>query len=222
MPAAASTRFSDADLRPWAANSSAARRTSCSRLAGSRRCNAVVMGGSYPFGPASGPPGPLESRVSGPGGPNNARTTSLHPNWPEPAWLTSNSPGEAMTLHSTTLETQIDQSRHDPLRVLVVGAGIAGLTAAPLLRGAGLHPIVVERARPGADEGYMLALMPMVEAALRDLDVWEPYRNASTALRRFRLRSRTGAVLRTDSMTSMLQRYGDYRGISRGRLMDVL
>src|SRR5699024_517005 len=79
-----------------------------------------------------------------------------------------------------------------------------------------------ERAGPEADDGYMLALMPMVEAALRDLDVWEPYRNASTALHRFRLRSRTGAVLRTDSMTSMLQRYGDYRGISRGRLMEVL
>src|SRR5699024_10223300 len=141
---------------------------------------------------------------------------------PEPASLTTNSPGEAIALYPTTLEAQIDQSHHDPLRVLVVGAGIAGLTAAQLLRRAGLHPIVVERAGPEADDGYMLALMPMVEAALRDLDVWEPYRNASTALHRFRLRSRTGAVLRTDSMTSMLQRYGDYRGISRGRLMEVL
>ncbi|MGV0607241.1 FAD-dependent oxidoreductase [Mycolicibacterium sp. XJ1904] len=121
-----------------------------------------------------------------------------------------------------SLEEQYQQATADELRVLVVGAGIAGVTAAQLLRGDGRHPVLIERAESGPAQGYMLALMPMVDAALDDLAVRDAYRAASVPLKRYAVHGHTGRMLRTDSTVDLMSRYGDYRGIARGRLIDVL
>lgn len=120
------------------------------------------------------------------------------------------------------IQEQYDRAGADDLRILVVGAGVAGLTIAQLLRRDGRHPVLIERSADGGHPGYMLALMPMVDAALDDLGVRESYRAASVPLDRYGLRSHTGRSLRVDSMETILARYGDYRGISRGALIDVL
>ena len=125
-------------------------------------------------------------------------------------------------IEPTSVEAQYERAAGDDLRTLVVGAGIAGITVAQLLRAAGRHPILVERSSDGGHEGYMLALMPMVDAALDDLAVHEPYRAASTPLTRYAVRDHKGRPLREDSMTGILARFGDYRGIGRGELVDVL
>nr|WP_255671598.1 NAD(P)/FAD-dependent oxidoreductase [Glycomyces amatae] len=116
----------------------------------------------------------------------------------------------------------MDAARNDRLRVLVIGAGIAGLTLAQLLRGRGLHPVLVERAGPDAPSGYMLALVPLVDPVLAELALTKTYRDRSVPMRRYRLRSRHGALVREYEMGKLLDAYGDYRGISRGDLMDVL
>lgn len=127
-----------------------------------------------------------------------------------------------MMLTDTPLESQIAAQRDDRLRVLIVGAGMAGLTLAQLLRRDGLHPVLVDR-MPNADHpGYMLALMPIVDQALIDLGVREQYRAASTPMRSYRFRSHLGRALRTDPLGELLGAYGDYNGISRGELVDVL
>ncbi|GAA1502453.1 NAD(P)-binding protein [Brevibacterium permense] len=41
----------------------------------------------------------------------------------------------------------------DEPRILIVGAGIAGITLAQLLRGRGMHPILIDRS---ADSGRMI------------------------------------------------------------------
>lgn len=125
-------------------------------------------------------------------------------------------------LSPTSLEKQYEQAVTDELRVLVVGAGIAGVTAAQLLRRDGRHPVLIERAESSSAQGYMLALMPMVDAALDDLGVHEAYRAASTPLGRYAVHGHTGRKLREDSMSAILARFGDYRGIGRGELIDVL
>ena len=125
-------------------------------------------------------------------------------------------------LEATPIQTQLTCVRDDPMRVLVVGAGVAGVTFAQILRRNGLHPVLVERARHGGDNGYMLALMPMVDPVLADLGLTGEYRRRSVDLRRYRIRNRVGVPIREYAMQDLLSRFGDYRGISRGDLLDVL
>lgn len=117
---------------------------------------------------------------------------------------------------------QYARASGDDLRILVVGAGIAGVTVAQLLRRAGRHPVLIERAPEPTPAGYMLALMPMADAALDELGVTDRYRAASVPVNRYAVRSHTGRLLRTDSVSTLMGRFGDYRGISRGALLDVL
>ncbi|HLU28360.1 MAG TPA: NAD(P)/FAD-dependent oxidoreductase [Glycomyces sp.] len=125
-------------------------------------------------------------------------------------------------LQETPLPEQIDASRGDRLRVLVVGAGVAGLTLAQLLRRRGLHPVLVERAGPDAPSGYMLALMPLVDPVLRALGVTDEYLSGSVAMDRYRIRGRHGSLIAESSLGEMFEAFGDYRGIDRGRLMAAL
>jgi 2-polyprenyl-6-methoxyphenol hydroxylase-like FAD-dependent oxidoreductase len=108
------------------------------------------------------------------------------------------------------------------LRVLIAGAGVAGLTLAQLLRARGLHPVLIERAADHADAGYMLALMPLVDPVIRELGVQEAYRAESVRFHRYRLHGSHGQLLREYEIDTLLDAYGEYRGIGRGELMQVL
>ncbi|WP_117212186.1 FAD-dependent oxidoreductase [Allorhizocola rhizosphaerae] len=125
-------------------------------------------------------------------------------------------------LQETSLRAQLEAAARDRLRVLIVGAGVAGLTLAQLLRRQGLHPVLIERAGPGAPNGYMLALMPLVDPVFAALGVTDEYRARSAGIERYRIRNRHGRLVRDYPLGPMLGAYGDYRGISRGELMAVL
>ncbi|MEJ1089664.1 NAD(P)/FAD-dependent oxidoreductase [Microbacterium sp. Mu-80] len=125
-------------------------------------------------------------------------------------------------LNDTTLSEQLAAQRDDRLRVLIVGAGIAGITLAQLLRTQGLHPVLIDRMPRMEHPGYMLALMPSVDQTFIDLGVRAQYRAAGTPLVRYSFRSHRGKTLRTDALGELLSIYGDYSGISRGELIDVL
>ena len=124
-------------------------------------------------------------------------------------------------LRASSVEEQYRQTAADDLRVLVVGAGVAGITVAGLLRGQGRHPVLIERSGPASAGGYMLALMPMVDPAIDALGVRDAYRAASAPLRTYGLLGHRGHRLRSDPLGQILDRYGDYRGIDRGALIDV-
>ena len=105
-------------------------------------------------------------------------------------------------LEPVALGDQLAAVRTDSLRVLVVGAGVAGVTLAQYLRTVGLDPVLVERGAGDADPGYMLGLMPLVDPALRHLGVEDAYRERSVPVRRYVLRDRTGRPLRDHSLES--------------------
>ncbi|MDN5904387.1 MAG: FAD-dependent monooxygenase [Micrococcaceae bacterium] len=125
-------------------------------------------------------------------------------------------------VEDTPLTGQLEAAARDRLRVLVVGAGVAGVCVAGLLRRRGLHPVVLERSPRGADEGYMLGLMPLVEAPLRRLGARDRYLRQSVAMHRYQLRSSRGRVIRTYSFDGVFARYGRYGGIGRGELIEAM
>jgi 2-polyprenyl-6-methoxyphenol hydroxylase-like FAD-dependent oxidoreductase len=64
--------------------------------------------------------------------------------------------------------------------------------------------------------------MPMVDAAIDDLGVRDRYRASSASFERYAVHGHTGRTLREDSMAEIIADFGDYRGIARGALLDVL
>ena len=122
----------------------------------------------------------------------------------------------------TSIQKQYEDAAGDDLKVLIAGAGIAGISAAQMLRKDGRHPVLVERNPDDSHPGYMLALMPMADALIDDLDARTEYRQRSEPFNRYGLYSHKGKLLRVDSMSDILSRYGDYRGIARGKLLGVL
>lgn len=125
-------------------------------------------------------------------------------------------------LKSTPLSEQYEAARDDRLRILVTGAGIAGITAVRMLQKGGYHPVLIEHRATEVHPGYMLALMPMVDGVLEDLAIREAYRDNSTELKAYAFHGHKGKLIREDSMEAILKRYGDYRGIARGALLEVL
>ncbi len=61
------------------------------------------------------------------------------------------------------------------MRVLIAGAGIAGLTLSALLRQKGIKPQIVDRASDFAQAGYMLGLFPMGNRVLHGLGAFEAF-----------------------------------------------
>lgn len=120
------------------------------------------------------------------------------------------------------LRDQIIAQRGDRLRVLIVGAGVAGVTLARLLRAVGLHPVLVDRAQPGGAAGYMLGLLPLVDPVLGRLGLERAYLEASIEMRSYRLWGATGRLLREDRLDDVVGRFGHYRGIARSTLLDLL
>lgn len=122
----------------------------------------------------------------------------------------------------TSLNEQLARAQDDHLRVLIVGAGVAGLGLAQVLRAAGRHPVLVERADDHADSGYMLALMPLVDPLIRRIGVQDAYRARSVRFHRYVLHGRHGQLLREYAVDSLLDSEGNYRGIARGELLQAL
>lgn len=107
------------------------------------------------------------------------------------------------------------------LRVLVVGAGVAGLTLAATLERRGVDVVVVEReVQPG--HGYMLGLYPIASRVLTALRADEALRARAVRIRHFNLIDSRGRTLVRADMPLVLEQHGDLLCTDRATLLSVL
>ncbi len=108
------------------------------------------------------------------------------------------------------------------MRILIVGAGIAGLTLAALLRQRGLRPQIVDRASDFSYQGYMLALYPLGNRVLHGLGAFDAFVGRSEPMDTYTLCNGHGERVQTFDLAKVIGRFGVIRQLSRADLLDVL
>jgi 2-polyprenyl-6-methoxyphenol hydroxylase-like FAD-dependent oxidoreductase len=107
-------------------------------------------------------------------------------------------------------------------RILIVGGGIAGLTAAVALRARGFDPELIERAPAWRTVGLGITLQPNAMRLLHALGVGAPIESAGAVLRRFRYLTREGHTLAEVDLHQMWGGRDPAINVERGTLHDVL
>jgi 2-polyprenyl-6-methoxyphenol hydroxylase-like FAD-dependent oxidoreductase len=108
------------------------------------------------------------------------------------------------------------------VQVLIVGAGIAGLTLAGLLRRFGIEPVIIERAPDFTHTGYMLGLYPLGGRVLHALGLHDRYVAESQATKTYSLWNSRGRHVKDYSFEQFIARFGPYQMLSRGELLQLL
>jgi FAD-dependent urate hydroxylase len=108
------------------------------------------------------------------------------------------------------------------LRILVVGAGIAGLAVTRALRLAGFRPDVTEKRSPAAAAGAGIYLPGNAARALRELDLDGPVRPLGQVVKRQRFFDADGRELCEVDLSRLWSGVGECRALPRGELHRVL
>lgn len=108
------------------------------------------------------------------------------------------------------------------MRILIVGAGIGGLTLAGLLCRRGVTPVVVEKSPDFSRTGYMLGLYPMGGRVLHALDLHDRYVAESQPANHYSLWNSRGRHVATHSLAEFARDYGAYQIVSRKQLIAYL
>lgn len=108
------------------------------------------------------------------------------------------------------------------MRILIVGAGIAGLTLAALLRQRGHAPELVERASSFGQVGYMLGLYPLGSRVLHGLGLFPAFVQASQPMTTHQICNGRGDLVQSYDMTDVMRRFGHIGVLKRRELLDLL
>ncbi len=107
------------------------------------------------------------------------------------------------------------------MKVLVVGAGPAGLTLAGRLSQQGRPPVVVERAT-SPEGGYAIGLYPLGSCVLHGLGLYDHLVECALTVERYELRSASGRPLQAMDMSLLTGAVGPMLMVSRTTLVEVL
>ena len=108
------------------------------------------------------------------------------------------------------------------MRILIVGAGIGGMTLAALLDRRGERPDLVERAPDLEHAGYMLGLYSLGYRVLRGLGLYEQFAAASVPVDQYEVLDGDGDAIQHWSMTPFTDRFGPVLSSSRPQLVELL
>lgn len=117
------------------------------------------------------------------------------------------------------LEQRLQGAR---LRILIVGAGIAGATLGALLAARGEPAAIIEREDREESGGYMLGLLPLGGRVLNGLGLAPDYHRESLPMHHYVMHGRHGRELGRYPLTPLIERFGAWRGIDRGALLRLL
>ena len=108
------------------------------------------------------------------------------------------------------------------MRILIVGAGIAGMTLAALLDRRGEHPVVVERSPSSSHAGYMLGLYALGHRVLHGLGLWERFAEESLECESYTACDNHGEPIADWSLEPISGKYGPLLSCTRPRLVELL
>jgi FAD-dependent urate hydroxylase len=108
------------------------------------------------------------------------------------------------------------------MRVLVVGAGIAGLTLAALLHRQGAEVVVAERKPSGGDHGYALALWPHGTRVFHALGMHDAFVDRSEPMLTYAAHAPDGRVLTSSPLPTSIAEYGHVGLVARSELLALL
>lgn len=108
------------------------------------------------------------------------------------------------------------------MRILIVGAGIGGMTLAALLKQRGLQPTLIERAPNFDHAGYMLGLWPLGYRVLHGLGLYERFASECIECKQYEVRDNHGELVKNWSMASISDRFGPNLSCTRPQLIKLL
>ncbi|MEP5153387.1 NAD(P)/FAD-dependent oxidoreductase [Planktotalea sp.] len=108
------------------------------------------------------------------------------------------------------------------MRILIVGAGIAGLTLANLLRQRGLNPVIIEQRSEIKPRGYVLGLWPFGGRVLKGLGLYPKLESVSQSLVDFNIGGVGGQIFHTFQVQKIGQSFGNIQMVRRSELSALL
>lgn len=108
------------------------------------------------------------------------------------------------------------------MRILIVGAGVAGMTLAALLDRRGVRADLVERAPNFEHAGYMIGLWPLGSRILHGLGLYDQLVEHSVACDHYEIRDGDGDLVKAFSMESITERFGPILDSTRPELIALL
>ncbi len=108
------------------------------------------------------------------------------------------------------------------MKILIVGAGIAGTTLAAMLEGRGHDVDLIERSPDFSKSGYALLLWPLGSRVLIGLDLIEQFRQLANPLKTYHLCNGAGQNINAYELADIISVHGDTGTISRQALLELL
>ncbi len=108
------------------------------------------------------------------------------------------------------------------MRVLIVGAGVGGMTLAALLKHHPLDLTLIERASNFDHAGYMLGLWPLGYRVLHSLSLYERFSAECIPGNKYEVRDNHGELVKHWSMEPIAERFGPNLSCTRPQLIKLL